>query len=149
MPSQSRIEPSEEDEGESGLTGGVHSILYRAGVQSWSELTNEQPGKTSAIETPVTASSRSGPINRRIDHRCREMYVMERTRLVTSGYLRLEFFIMKPPTIPAATAIPPTIAIPIRPSLETLSSIRVLKLSACRLPGSLSRSKSLYLRASA
>lgn len=65
------------------------------------------------------------------------------------NYFLRELFINKPPTMPAATAMPPTIATPIIPSFETLSSMRVLRLSACRFPGSLSSSKSLYLRASA
>lgn len=41
-----------------------------------------------------------------------------------------------PPTTPAAIATPLNIATPINPSLATLSSIRPLRLSACRFAGS-------------
>lgn len=54
-----------------------------------------------------------------------------------------------PPTTPAAIATPLSIATPINPSFATLSSIRPLKLLACRFAGSFSSNKSLYLRASA
>jgi hypothetical protein len=52
------------------------------------------------------------------------------------------------PTTPAATAKPPTMAMPIRPSLATLSSMSDPRLAACRFAGSFSRSRSLYRRAS-
>lgn len=48
-----------------------------------------------------------------------------------------------PPTTPAASAKPPTIAIPTNPSLDTLSSISCPRLAACMFAGSLSRSRSL------
>lgn len=48
-----------------------------------------------------------------------------------------------PPTTPAARARPPTIATPISPSRDTLSSIKVRRLAACRFPGSLSTRRSL------
>ena len=53
------------------------------------------------------------------------------------------------PTPAAAMATPLSIATPSRPSLATLSSMRPLRLPACRFDGSWSRSRSLYLRASA
>lgn len=52
------------------------------------------------------------------------------------------------PTSPAATAKPPTIAMPMRPSLATLSSMRDPRLAACKLAGSFSSNRSLYRRAS-
>ena len=53
------------------------------------------------------------------------------------------------PTPAAAMATPLSIATPSNPSLATLSSMRPLRLPACRFDGSWSRSRSLYLRASA
>jgi hypothetical protein len=54
-----------------------------------------------------------------------------------------------PPTTPAAMATPLRIATPIKPSLATLSSIKPLRLAACKFAGSFSNNKSLYRRASA
>ena len=54
-----------------------------------------------------------------------------------------------PPTTPAAIATPLKMATPIRPSLATLSSIKPLRLAACKLAGSWSSKRSLYLLASA
>jgi hypothetical protein len=69
------------------------------------------------------------------------------TRL--SRHLLLLPLINIPPTMPATTAAPPMMAIPISPSLFTFSSINCLRLPACRFPGSRSMSVSLNLRASA
>lgn len=65
------------------------------------------------------------------------------------AYRLLELFNKNVPTSPAATAMPPTTAAPMSPSLVTLSSINSFKLPACRLAGSFSKSSSLYRRASA
>lgn len=69
--------------------------------------------------------------------------------VVSDNYLLLAPLKSNPPTIPAVTARPLTIATPISPSLETLSSINILKLSACRFAGSCWSSSSLYRFASA
>ena len=63
-------------------------------------------------------------------------------------FLRAPLTIMVP-TMPAATASPPTIATPTIPSFATLSSIRPLRLPACIFVGSWSSKMSLYRLASA
>ena len=88
-------------------------------------------GTTIIVHRPSNASSKQNAQHGNAHHRLRPP------------------LISMPPTIPAATATPPMIATPIRPSLDTLSSISCRRLPACRFPGSLSRSKSLYRLASA
>ncbi len=71
-------------------------------------------------------------------------------RRSNTRYYRLRApLISIPPTIPAATATPPMMATPTKPSLDTLSSISCCRLLACRFPGSFSSSNSLYRLASA
>ena len=67
----------------------------------------------------------------------------------TTLYLLLAPLKIIAPTPAAAMATPLSIATPKRPSLATFSSIRPLKLPACKFDGSWSSSRSLYLRASA
>lgn len=71
-----------------------------------------------------------------------------RTRSLTN-YRLFEPLKSMPPTTPAAIATPLNIATPINPSLATFSSIRPLRLSACKFAGSWSKSLSLYRFASA
>lgn len=71
-------------------------------------------------------------------------------RLPFPPYLCLPIFLNStPPMTPAATAMPLTMATPMRPSLATLSSISDLRLDACRFAGSRWIRRSLYRRASA
>ena len=63
-------------------------------------------------------------------------------------HLLRAFLSRNAPTAPAATATPPIIATPTRPSRVTRSSMRVCRFEAWRFAGSLSRRMSLYRLAS-